>query len=99
MVALGVLCKLDIGGTKMHRDCRSSAERACDIPFCMVTEVRTSFGDNSNITCAKCHMFVCGSCTQHTANTASPVQDVPAITIWTFTCPFCRAFFNEVLFH
>jgi hypothetical protein len=74
-------------------------ERACDIPFCMATEVPTAFGNNNNITCAKCHKFVCASCTEHTAKTASPVQDVPGMTIRTFTCPFCRAFFNEVLFY
>jgi len=70
----------------------------CDIPFCVASEHPTGFGDNSNITCAVCNKFTCGSCTRGTFIDKGGVDGVPGMTIRTFTCPFCRSFWNECVF-
>jgi len=70
----------------------------CDIPFCGAMEIPTAFGDNSNIKCAACKKFICGSCTQGNMKLQDRMQELPGVQIRTFTCPFCRSFFNELLF-
>jgi len=70
----------------------------CDIPFCEAMEIPTAFGDNTNIKCAQCGKFMCGTCTQGNVKLQDSMEELPGVQIRTFSCPFCRSCFNEWTF-